>query len=130
MYVPALLLPLVWSGVLGAMAFMVLAHVGMLVGMLAVLVRRRAELRPALTDLVGRSPRADRRLRSATAPEGRRPAEDHLIDVAPDPDLARLERTQQRVPGVAGVGRRVRPGEASQHPTWPQVRHSRRWTQR
>ena len=44
MYVPALLLPLVWSGVLGAMAFMVLAHVAMLVGMLAVLVRRRAEL--------------------------------------------------------------------------------------
>jgi hypothetical protein len=44
MYVPALLLPLVWSGVLGAMAFMVLAHVAMLVGMLAVLVRRRGEL--------------------------------------------------------------------------------------
>ena len=44
MYVPALLLPLVWAGAMGAMTFMVLAHVLMLVAMLAVIVRRRHEL--------------------------------------------------------------------------------------
>jgi flagellar biosynthetic protein FliP len=44
MYVPALLLPLVWAGAMGAMTFMVVAHVVMLVAMLAVLVRRRHEL--------------------------------------------------------------------------------------
>ena len=44
MYVPVLLLPLVWVAAMGPMAFMVAAHVLMLVAMLAVLVRRRREL--------------------------------------------------------------------------------------
>lgn len=44
MYVPVLLLPLVWVAAIGPMAFMVAAHVLMLVAMLGVLVRRRREL--------------------------------------------------------------------------------------
>jgi flagellar biosynthetic protein FliP len=43
MYVPAVLLPLVFAGVLDAMTFMVLAHVAMPLLMLAVLLRRRHE---------------------------------------------------------------------------------------
>lgn len=42
MYVPLVLLPLLWAGVLGAMAFMVLAHVVMMLAMLAVLLRQHA----------------------------------------------------------------------------------------
>lgn len=38
MYVPVLLMPLVWSGALGEMTFMVLAHVVMLAAMLLVLL--------------------------------------------------------------------------------------------
>ena len=44
MYVPAVLLPLVWTGAMSAMAFMVIAHVVMMVAMLVVLVRRRHEM--------------------------------------------------------------------------------------
>lgn len=44
MYVPVLLLPLVWSGDMGEMTFMVLAHVLMMVAMLAVLLRHRHNL--------------------------------------------------------------------------------------
>jgi hypothetical protein len=44
MYVPAALLPLVWSGAMSRMAFMVAAHVLMVVAMLAVMLRRRHEL--------------------------------------------------------------------------------------
>ena len=43
MFVPLLLMPLVWAGAMAAMTFMVVAHVVMLVAMLAVLLRRRAE---------------------------------------------------------------------------------------
>ena len=43
MFVPLLLVPLVWAGAMGAMTFMGIAHVVMLVAMLAVLLRRRAE---------------------------------------------------------------------------------------
>jgi hypothetical protein len=43
MYVPAVLLPLVWTGLLGAMTFMVVAHVVMFLAMGAVLLRRRNE---------------------------------------------------------------------------------------
>ncbi|MGI5200031.1 hypothetical protein ACQEU6_45950 [Spirillospora sp. CA-108201] len=43
MYAPAVLLPLVWTGVVGGMAFMTAAHVLMMVAMLAVLLRRRRE---------------------------------------------------------------------------------------
>jgi hypothetical protein len=43
MFVPLAMLPLVWADALGAMTFMTLAHVVMLVAMLAVLLRRRAE---------------------------------------------------------------------------------------
>ena len=41
MYLPVALLPLLWSGALGSMTFMVLAHVLMMAAMLAVLLRRR-----------------------------------------------------------------------------------------
>lgn len=41
MYTPVVLLPLLWSGALGSMTFMVLAHVLMMAAMLAVLSRRR-----------------------------------------------------------------------------------------
>ena len=44
MFVPLALMPLVWAGLMGAMTFMTAAHVVMLVAMLAVLLRRRAEL--------------------------------------------------------------------------------------
>ena len=44
MYLPVVLLPLLAAGVLGSMAFMVLAHLLMLVAMLALLLRRREEL--------------------------------------------------------------------------------------
>lgn len=44
MYVPVALMPLVWVELMSAMTFMVLAHVVMLVAMLAVLLRRRHEL--------------------------------------------------------------------------------------
>jgi hypothetical protein len=40
MYVPVLLLPLVWLEVIGAMTFMIAAHVVMMVVMLVVLVRQ------------------------------------------------------------------------------------------
>jgi hypothetical protein len=43
MYVPAVLLPLVWTGLLGSMTFMVVAHVLMFLAMGAVLLRRRHE---------------------------------------------------------------------------------------
>ena len=43
MYVPALLLPLVWTGLLGSMTFMMYAHVLMFVAMGVVLLRRRHE---------------------------------------------------------------------------------------
>ncbi len=43
MYVPALLVPLVWAGAMSGMAFMTAAHVLMMVAMLAVLLRRRRE---------------------------------------------------------------------------------------
>lgn len=43
MFVPLALLPLVWTGLMGAMSFMTAAHVVMLVAMLAVLLRRRQE---------------------------------------------------------------------------------------
>jgi hypothetical protein len=43
MFVPLLLVPLVWAGAMAAMTFMGVAHVVMLVAMLAVLLRRRAE---------------------------------------------------------------------------------------
>jgi hypothetical protein len=43
MYVPAVLLPLVWTGLMDAMTFMVAAHILMLVAMGAVLLRRRNE---------------------------------------------------------------------------------------
>ncbi len=44
MYVPPALLPLVWLDLMGAPTFMVLAHVLMLVAMLAVLLRHRHHL--------------------------------------------------------------------------------------
>ena len=43
MFVPLLLMPLVWADLMGAMTFMTVAHVVMLVAMLAVLLRRRHE---------------------------------------------------------------------------------------
>ncbi len=43
MFVPLLLVPLVWAGAMAAMTFMGVAHVVMLVAMLAVLLGRRAE---------------------------------------------------------------------------------------
>lgn len=43
MFVPLALMPLVWADRMGAMTFMTVAHVVMLVAMLAVLLRRRAE---------------------------------------------------------------------------------------
>ncbi|MGW2313206.1 LPXTG cell wall anchor domain-containing protein [Actinomadura luteofluorescens] len=43
MYVPAVLVPLVWADVMSGMAFMTAAHVLMMVAMLAVLLRRRRE---------------------------------------------------------------------------------------
>ncbi|NYE15083.1 LPXTG cell wall anchor domain-containing protein [Actinomadura citrea] len=43
MYVPAVLVPLVWAGVMSGMAFMTAAHVLMMVAMLGVLLRRRRE---------------------------------------------------------------------------------------
>ena len=43
MYVPAVLLPLVWAGLVGSMTFMVVAHVLMFLAMGAVLLRRRNE---------------------------------------------------------------------------------------
>lgn len=43
MYAPLALLPLVWAGAMGDMAFMTATHVVMLVAMLAVLLRRRHE---------------------------------------------------------------------------------------
>ena len=43
MFVPLVLMPLVWAELMGAMTFMTVAHVVMLVGMLAVLLRRRDE---------------------------------------------------------------------------------------
>jgi flagellar biosynthetic protein FliP len=43
MFVPLALTPLVWADLMGAMAFMTVAHVVMLVAMLAVLLRRRDE---------------------------------------------------------------------------------------
>jgi hypothetical protein len=43
MFVPIALVPLVWAGAMGAMTFMTLAHVVMIVAMLAVLLRRRQE---------------------------------------------------------------------------------------
>ncbi len=43
MFVPLALMPLVWAGLMGAMTFMTVAHVVMLVAMLAVLLRRRDE---------------------------------------------------------------------------------------
>jgi flagellar biosynthetic protein FliP len=52
MYSPLVLLPLLWSGLLGAMAFMVLAHVVMMVAMLGVLLRHRAH--PSLAGGGGR----------------------------------------------------------------------------
>ncbi|SCG75902.1 hypothetical protein [Micromonospora coxensis] len=44
MYVPVVLLPLVWTEVIGPTAFMVAVHVLMLIAMLAVLLRRRHRL--------------------------------------------------------------------------------------
>ncbi|WP_199235970.1 hypothetical protein [Micromonospora sp. S4605] len=44
MYVPVALVPLVWTGVIGTMSFMVAVHVLMLTAMLAVLLRRRQQL--------------------------------------------------------------------------------------
>jgi flagellar biosynthetic protein FliP len=41
MYVPVVLLPLVWAGAMAPMTFMLVAHVLMLVAMLAVLLRHR-----------------------------------------------------------------------------------------
>ena len=43
MFVPLALVPLVWAGAMGAMTFMGVAHVVMLLAMLAVLLRRRDE---------------------------------------------------------------------------------------
>jgi hypothetical protein len=43
MFVPIVLLPLVWAGLMGAMAFMMTAHVVMPIAMLVVLLRRRHE---------------------------------------------------------------------------------------
>jgi hypothetical protein len=43
MFVPLALMPLVWADLMGAMTFMTVAHVVMLVAMLAVLLRRRDE---------------------------------------------------------------------------------------
>ena len=43
MFVPAVLLPLVWADLMGEMAFMMTAHVVMPVAMLVVLLRRRHE---------------------------------------------------------------------------------------
>lgn len=43
MYVPAVLLPLVWTGLVDSMTFMVVAHVVMFLAMGAVLLRRRNE---------------------------------------------------------------------------------------
>lgn len=40
MYLPVVLLPLVWAGSMAAMTFMVLAHVVMMLAMLLVVVRR------------------------------------------------------------------------------------------
>lgn len=47
MYAPLVLVPLLWTGLIGAMAFMVLAHVVMMVAMLGVLLRHRAHPRLA-----------------------------------------------------------------------------------
>ncbi|MEV4543239.1 hypothetical protein ACGFJ5_10595 [Micromonospora echinaurantiaca] len=44
MYVPVALVPLVWTGVIGTMPFMIAVHVLMLAAMLAVLLRRRQQL--------------------------------------------------------------------------------------
>jgi flagellar biosynthetic protein FliP len=43
MYIPAVLVPLVWADVVSAMTFMTAAHVLMMAAMLAVLLRRRHE---------------------------------------------------------------------------------------
>ncbi len=43
MFVPLVLLPAVWAGAMGAMTFMMVAHVVMPIAMLAVLLRRRGE---------------------------------------------------------------------------------------
>ena len=43
MFVPLVLVPLVWAGAMSAMTFMGVAHVVMLVAMLGVLLRRRDE---------------------------------------------------------------------------------------
>jgi hypothetical protein len=43
MFVPLGLMPLVWADLMGAMTFMTVAHVVMLLAMLAVLLRRRHE---------------------------------------------------------------------------------------
>jgi len=43
MFVPLAMVPLVWAGAMSAMGFMMLAHVVMMVAMLAVLLRRRDE---------------------------------------------------------------------------------------
>lgn len=54
----------------------------------------------------------------------------HLIDVAPSPPFRRIIALND---GMARFGKsRVarRRGESSQQPTWPHVRHRRRWTQR
>ena len=43
MFVPLVLLPVVWTDAMGAMTFMMVAHVVMPIAMLAVLLRRRGE---------------------------------------------------------------------------------------
>ena len=43
MFVPIVLLPLVWAGLMGEMTFMMTAHVVMPIAMLGVLLRRRHE---------------------------------------------------------------------------------------
>lgn len=44
MYLPVVLVPLLWSSLMSPMAFMIAAHVVMVLGMLGVLLRHRCEL--------------------------------------------------------------------------------------
>ena len=59
-----------------------------------------------------------------------RRARTRVVDVAPVPVLAGLERPHDRVPRRRKCLVAWRFGELSQQPTWPHDWHTRRWTQR
>ncbi len=51
-----------------------------------------------------------------------------ILDIAPAPALGRIVAFDDRMAGLVEMRARVAVRGSSQQPTWPQVRHSRKWT--